>query len=219
MSVGIVSTTSEVQNFLDYLAEKEIGLLINDLSVANERITWQPFPHAGRFLLNRKPTIADYRYWLVNGHFSAVLFDGSLLQITYDFLGNTVTGHRLAYIPSPFVMDQDLLFSEALEDVVDYYLSEDPADILLNTPVHFDYDPKSSSTSHPSSHMTFNSPDLRLPCVEPLRLGRFVEFVFREFYPSLWNSHEYFSDMPKSSPIGGRTTNWPKQRIHVAWAA
>ena len=51
----------------------------------------------------------------------AILFDGSLIQISYDFDYSELVGHRLLYFPCPFDLDPELLQTLPLVDVIDFY--------------------------------------------------------------------------------------------------
>jgi hypothetical protein len=179
-------------------------------------VSWPPT--AEEFLVTRElPTIDDYRHWVGTGAYSAVLADGALLQLTYECIGGEITAHRLAYVPSPFEMDQNLLTQEPILDVFDVYASGRPADVILATTIRFDYDPSSASADHPVVHLTINSPSCRIACASPLRIGRFIDFVFRHFYPNEWRIHPYLASLPGGG-WGTRTlTESEAEGTHIAW--
>jgi hypothetical protein len=162
------------------------------------------------------PTIEQYLGWLTSGAYTLVLFDGSLLQLTYDIADGRVVGHRLAYIPCPYDLDPELLSGgEPLADIMELYRS---TDAVLRSPIRFDYDVMSRKLGHPTVHMTMNSVECRIACVAPLHVLRFVDFVFRHFYGSLWKAHEtYFREAVHKHIGAGFMSQEERQDLHLTW--
>jgi len=76
-----------------------------------------------------------------NNAYSAILYVGSLLQITYKFEGrNLPAGHRLAYVPFPFDADRSLVRDIPVVDLVDLYVAEGAESVALRSSVRFDCD-------------------------------------------------------------------------------
>jgi hypothetical protein len=209
---------SEVDALMSYLIETEIALHANPVSNRSGRISWYPFA-TGEFLEQRDDTsLLQYRAWLENGTYSAVLFDGALLQITYDFAASDLVAHRLVYVPCPFDLDTDLLQREPHVDVFDLYAAGPAHDVQLRGTIRFDFDAERAGDDHPAAHLTFNSPGCRIACAAPLRLGHFIEFVFRNFYPDLWLEHAYLGTFSRV-PWGPATVTDAEARgLHMAWA-
>lgn len=218
MAVSSRVVRSEVDALLSYLIESEIALHANPVSDRSGRISWYPFSE-GEFLEERDDTsLLQYRGWLEVGAYSAVLFDGSLLQITYDFGAGDLVAHRLVYIPCPFDLDTDLLQREPHVDVFDLYAAGSANDVRLRGTIRFDFDAARAGVDHPAAHLTFNSPGCRIACAAPLRLGHFIEFVFCNFYPDLWRAHDYLGTFSRV-PWGPTTvTDAEARRLHMAWA-
>jgi hypothetical protein len=208
----------EVDNLLAYLIDSEIALLTNPVRDEAGRISWHPYVAGRAFLENSDPpTLAGYRGWVASGHFSALLYDGALLQMTYDFAGHVIASHRLAWVPCPFAVDVDLLQNAPILEVVDMYADGRPVDVLLRTMIRFDFDQEAANSSHPATHLTINSRDCRIACAAPLRLGRFVEFVFRNFYPDIWRAHPYLSGISQSALADHTLTPIEAEAPHVSW--
>ena len=201
-------TRNEIQNLLDLLLEFEIAIDINTVRILNLpsgrfRVTWA----SGQYLLSPHEsefgTIQEYVDWASQRQFSALLFDGAMLQISYDFVGNDVIGHRLLYYPCPLDVAHDWLKTEPLDEVMDAYRGEESY-YRLRSPVRFDYDPDSVGELHPASHVTLNFSHCRTPVIAPLSLGHFIKFVFRSFYPPLWATLDFLREWPQ-----------PKQAITI----
>ncbi len=215
----IRSVFDEVRNTLDYLSEAELSIFTNEVSMLDGRVSWYPLRRDVPFMRTHEhPTLDQFSEWVVGGHYSCLLFDGSLLQITYDIEDADVCGHRLAYIPCPVVLDTSLLQDEPVIDLVELYLADSPSSIALRTPVRFDFDPRSAKSGHPAAHMTINSVDCRIACVAPMHVGRFVDFVFRNFYAELRSAHAGFFDAAGRRHLGKKVIeDEHRMAPHLMW--
>jgi len=186
--------------------------------MSTTRVSWHSHNPAADFITAREhATVEQYMHWVVNGNYSAVLFDASLLQITYDIANGKVSSHRLAYVPCPFVVDQTLLREGTpIADVVSLY--SDLSEVALRSPIRIDYAPGQAKLNHPAAHLTINSSDCRIACVAPMHVHRFVDFIFRHFYPLLWNAHSLFFAESAWRHLGGQVLNdEDRSTPHLVW--
>lgn len=216
MATSSRSVANDVRNVLDFLQESDLALYVNAVDERPDRVTFHRHDPTAEFLINHNhPDIDQYRRWVEVGAYSAVLPDASLLQLTYDIAGGEISGHRLAYIPCPFEVDSELLESEPILDVVDLHRSNDP---LLRSPIRFDFDPSSAKPGHPAAHMTMNGMDCRVACVAPVHPLRFVDFVFRHFYPAMWSSHPRFFETAPYRHFGKAVlADEDRTGLHLMW--
>ncbi|MGK3957607.1 DUF2290 domain-containing protein [Arthrobacter sp. R4] len=181
------------------------------------RVSFHVYDPTADFLTSRAhPTLDQYLAWIQSGAYSVILFDGSLLQLTYDVSGGAVSGHRLAYIPCPYELDLDLLAEgEPIADIVELHIGQVP---VLRSPIRFDFDPAAAKPGHPATHMTLNATSCRIGCIAPMHALRFVDFVFRNFYSDLWEAHWPFFESAERRHIGTRTLAETDRRIpHFSW--
>jgi len=189
---------SNLKSFIELLFEKDIVVIINPIVENREgakiRITWKsPIPE-GLVLSNVEfATLSEYRLFLQMQQYTAVLYDGSILQISFDFNGTKLSGHRMCYYPCPLKIDQEIIKYEPILDIIDFYI-ESNAQIRLRTPLRFDYHSLNITDRHSKTHVHLNKHDCRCSIVAPLSLGHFVHFIFYHFYPLLWNEHEFIRD-------------------------
>jgi hypothetical protein len=213
----------EIQNTLDYLVSAEIAAYANpvamSLSAYGDRVTWHSHRPDVPFLVNRdEPTLEDYRNWVEAGAFSALLFEGSLLQLTYDIKQGGVCGHRVAYIPCPYRLDPIMVRTDPLLDLIDLHMQVEPTGMILRSSVRFDFDPDSAHAGHPAAHLTINSSNCRIACTAPMHFLRFIDFVFRHFYPEIWIVHSKFFSEGACREIGNRIIGEEELlRPHVGW--
>lgn len=210
----------DINNLLDYLLQSGIAVYINTVSIDGTRVSWNALDPSIPFLTSRgDPCLEDYRRWALAGAYSAYLFDGALLQLTYDVEGGEITGHRLAYIPCPYRLDPGMLRLDPLLDVVDIHAADNPTGMVLHSAVRFDYDPASAAPGHPASHLTINSAHCRIACAAPMHVGRFADFVFRHFYPHIWFAHRPYFSGGATRRIGERTlTEDERTSPHLSWS-
>ena len=202
-------TLNEIQNLLDALADSEVALLTNKVvetwlpAHGYLRVTWANNLTTPGFLFrSRTPTMDEYIGWVENNSYSALLFDGAIIQVSFDFSGSALVGHRLHYFPCPFDLDAALVRREPFREVLELYAGGSNLDeIRLRTPIRFDFrwDDEAATGGHPASHMTFQWSHARVPVLAPLSLGHFVRFIFKNFYPNLWRLHRYLREWPIQS--------------------
>lgn len=189
----------DLNDLLSLLLKSEIALsATNVIDVqghrGHRRITWANNNNVpGDTFRFDSPTISEYQQWVDSQGYSAILFDGAIIQISYDFLHSELIGHRLLYFPCPFDMDMELLDEISLSELIKLYCEGGADHVRLRTPIRFDFDPKSWSSSHPASHMTFQWAHTRIAVNSPLSLGHFIQFVFHNFYPTYWNMHTFLN--------------------------
>ena len=199
-------TLADIENLLSLMAEAEVAIAVNKI-VANwltsprvQRITWSSNNSVPGWLFRTDSgSFKEYRGWIEHSGYAAVLLDGAILQISFDFSGLELVGHRLLYFPCPFDLDRSLLMDATLSlvDIIDLYA--DPMnsnEFRLRSPVRFDYLKGDTTPGHTPSHLTFQWRRVRLPVSAPLSLGHFVHFVFKYFYPDLWSVHQFIREWP-----------------------
>jgi len=208
-----------VQNLLDYLLKAEIVLLSNPVTdERGGRITWHPLNHASGELFRRpEPTIAEYMDWVRSGSYSALLFDGSLLQVTFDYDDRALSGYRLAFVPCPFALDQDLVKAEPIFDLLELYAAQSALEVRMRATIRFDFDPRGQRPGHAAAHASLNAAHCRIPCVSAMNLGHFVAFVFQHFYPDIWAVHSYLRELPRHSHVGRTILPEEERFLHLAW--
>ena len=194
---------SQVRDLIDLLLDNEIAITANSVvcerSGPRSRITWQSSIGSWMPLTQSEfATIEEYRNYILNQSYSVVLFDGSLMQVTYDFHRNDIEGHRLCYYPCPFEVDPGDLQILPILDVVDYYREETDKYLRLRSPIRFDYAPRNADRGHPASHVHFLRPSCRCAVVGAISLGHFCRFIFSHFYPDLWRGYSFIRSFPLS---------------------
>lgn len=111
------------------------------------------------------------------------MIDGALIQIMYKFLDEKIAAHRLAFFPSP-----DLLEYQNNPGI--YELDEIYAEVIMKNvvtlPIRFDFDVSDEifiELHHPKSHLTLGQySNCRIPVSGPITPSIFMDFILRNFY-------------------------------------
>ncbi|MCK1616598.1 DUF2290 domain-containing protein [Bradyrhizobium sp. 159] len=158
------------QNFPAQVLQTDGTLTIGMPKTDRLAITLKNIPYAEAYKV-----IADERAY------SMRFIDGGLVQILYTFRGGDLTKHRLAFFPSP-----DLLEYQNNADIYD--TDELYADItalnVVTTPMRFDFDRENFvEVSHPMCHLTIGQyKNCRIPVSAPLTPHAFLRFILSSFY-------------------------------------
>lgn len=97
---------AEIERLLGSLLEHDLAIITRPVVAEHHhpvvRVTWEASGDGAPFLdVEDFSRLVDWRHAVENGHYSVMLGDGSLLQISYVFRRNELESHRLAYLPCP----------------------------------------------------------------------------------------------------------------------
>jgi hypothetical protein len=214
------SIRDAIANAFDFLIETNLVLYVNTIAFDNTHVGWHGSPGIPFMLEYGHATSDQYLRWVAGSHYSALLPDGSLLQLTYRLADGDISGHRLAYVPCPVIISDNLLREgEPVSDIVQTYLETgSTSTVALRSPVRFDFDPATATDGHPAAHMTINGPGCRIACVAPLHPYRFIDFVFRHFYPKFYASQSNWFQGASRKNLGKRVLiDGDTDALHVMW--
>lgn len=215
------SLHDQLVNALDFLVDADLALYPKDLAFDRDRVGWRDYGHSPFIFAENSATVRQYLDWVSGGHYSLLLADASLLQITYRFEGARVIGHRLAYVPCPVIIDSDLLDAgEPVADIVEAQVHDaTDSTIQLRSVIRFDYAPLEAGVNHPASHVTVNSATCRIGCVAPVHPYQFIDFVFRNFYPELHvKAPDWFAIAASRRLTPRLVSDGFAARPHLAWS-
>jgi hypothetical protein len=126
-----------------------------------------------------------------------------------DRLGDLATLSRVELAPAQEVDDVGGYgVRRLLEDAC---AAERPRNVVLRSPIRFDYDEHNASTGHPAVHAHVLWAHCRFPVHRPLSVGHFLDFIFRNFYPDVWAEHEFLREWKK--PLFDKTISLDEEQI------
>jgi hypothetical protein len=135
------------------------------------------------FVLRNIPYDTIYEELKRTKSYNFKMIDGALVQIMYKFCDEKISAHRLAFFPSP-----NLLEFQNNPEI--YQLDELYADVIMKNvvtlPIRFDFDISDRifvELHHPKSHLTLGQySNCRIPVSGPITPAAFMDFILRNFY-------------------------------------
>jgi hypothetical protein len=201
---------SEVTRLTVKLLEYELAVATNPpviFPVGNKvRLSW-PRAKEATGTLTELPfaSLSEYQSFLRGNHYTALLTDGALIQLSFDFKNDEMVRHRFCYYPCPLILPDpsyasdidawfDLLDQELYAEIEAHEDMDETADepiqvsanarLRLRSPIRFDFDPAGAVRGEPACHLHVNNGDVRIPIHSALSLKAFLGFVFDHFYPT-----------------------------------
>lgn len=115
--------------------------------------------------------------------FTVRMLDGALVQMVYEFKKSKLRRARLAFLPSPYLLEFQNHAELYLEDAL--YGDVVQAGVVA-VPLRFDFDARPQVVRelvHPASHLTLGQyAECRIPATGPVMPLHFTDFFLRSFY-------------------------------------
>lgn len=208
-----------IQRRVEELFDLGLVVLINPVVAESDRVCWKP-PSRREPLVDFRDstTIGTYRRWALDGDYTALLYDGAIIQLGYRLTKGEISEHRLVYAPCPYIIDRVDIEMDPLEDLLDMHRDSGVQDdITMQTAIRFDYAPGTAGVGHPATHLTVNRSSCRIPVTAPMHPDQFLRFIFQHFYGDEWLAHKsYFGSL--SARLKHRTIT-PAEQLnpHIEW--
>lgn len=193
----------QIANTLSMLLQNKLLYTYNNLKREyldkdTIRISWNNH-FSGKFNMGDNFLKLDqYRQIIMNRSYLCILFDGSLIRVSYTIRNGKLIGHNLLWWPAPYKYSQvslddvppDQMILDFMDDAQWYDHME------MRSPVRIDYDPRQEVVSeiHPPVHMHMQHKDCRIFVERPICFNLFIKFIFTNFYPDkkiYLNSNDY----------------------------
>ncbi len=198
---------SQVAKLNAIFLENELAVAVNPAIAFpagdRTRVSWPQAKDAqGLFADLIYASISEYRSFFRGTHYTCLLNDGALVQISFDFKNADMVAHRYCFYPCPLFLSENLdafdwdMWNDLLEEAL---FAEAQAlelrgkgdgsiptasPLRLRFPIRFDYEVEQLPNSEPSSHVHLSDAGARIPVHSALSLSEFVHFVVLNFYPS-----------------------------------
>ena len=187
---------SEVDRFTTALLENSAAIDATQVLLlrfaGTNLVTWSNECELSQ-LFDVRSTIDEYKTTLNQRWFSAVMFDGAILQLSYTFAGSTLAKHRLCYFPCPIRFTEQEMQQRTIAELLECLDADEFRDrIRIEGPIRFDYDHNAGTVAHSPAHMTISRSSSRIPVAYPMSVGHFARFVLSNFYPTTWETIEDF---------------------------
>lgn len=164
--------------------------------------------------------VADYLALLEGQEFSYLMHDGAMVQIAYTLTNANIDRHRLAYYPCPFDINPAELrrYDGGLLDyILENFMDDVESNVVLRSPIRFDYAPEAAGDFHPASHITINDPGCRIPARAPLAFDTFMKFLLENFYVAAWGQRAITAGLRFPQEPDCLSAH-DRGRAHLSWA-
>ena len=182
-------------------------------------ISWVRVPEASSY--NRCDDIGYSTYYsmLENRDYSILLNDGGVIQVSLDYSGSDLVGHRYAYVPCPVyfdeadlnLLDEGMPFSEFIDELWHKELANR---FRIRPSFRFEYDPDLTQDDHPFSHVHLGKSSSRIPVSRPIRVEQFFRFIFKNFYPSEFMQYSELNEL-SSQVLPETITAEERSELHI----
>lgn len=182
----------QISNTLEMLLEKGLLYTYNELKREyldknTIRLSWNnhlsgSFNSGDNFL-----KLEQYKQIINNQSYLCVLFDGSLIRVSYTIKNGCIVGHNLLWWPAPYKYSGVSLDDVPPKQMLSDFLEDDKwyENIEMRSPVRIDYDPRKEvvSSAHPPVHMHIEHMECRIFIEKPMCFNSFIKLIFNNFYP------------------------------------
>ena len=191
---------NQISNTLAALYEKRIvyyylSLKHEPLSKDILRLSWNNHISGTLNTNDYFLSLEQYKFIIDNNSYLCILYDGSLIRVSYTFDKDTLIGQNLLWWPAPYSYKKttlnDVTPQQLIQDFLDDQLWHE--NIKMRSPIRIDYDPddKVVSPNHPAAHLHMQHKDCRINVEKPMCFNRFMKFILGNYYPFL---SFYFDD-------------------------
>lgn len=130
--------------------------------------------------------LEQYLHILNTNSYHCLLFDGSIIRANYQFEEDLLMIQNLLWWPSPY--DYGSILEDGfspVEVVEDFFCDGNWHEVIkMRSPIRIDFDAtRKAEPNHPYSHMHIESKDTRLDANRPICFSKFLDFIFKNFYP------------------------------------
>lgn len=120
--------------------------------------------------------------------FHCILFDGSIIRVSFRFSRNILVEQSLLYWPAPITIEDELLEEFGIRHAFDIEiqnLNSKSQNFKMRSPLRLDFDSKNGSDVHPETHLHIQNSESRLSVNRPICFNGFIKFIFLNFYPEV----------------------------------
>ena len=185
----------QIESTLKALSDSEIIYNYNvlrktQLSINRERLSWVNHK-TGKFNTNSEfLKLNQYRQILMNNSYLCIIYDGSIIRVSYTFENNVLIGHNLLWWPAPYNYKGIISLDEiSPHELIDEFLAEKEwyKSLDMRTPIRVDYDPIEGvvSEKHPPTHLHMQHGECRMYVDGPLCFNRFMKFILTNYYANI----------------------------------
>lgn len=183
-------TVIQINSTLGTLQEKSLCVTYNPVHLVMDtqhccQITWNKHVPGRANSGKSFTTLTQYHHIIETNSYHCLLFDGSLIRVNFEFEDDLLLKQNLLWWPAPYDYGNILQGVFPPIDILkDFYGDQEwHKNIRMRSPIRIDFDSTNNQKDHPHSHMHIENEETRINAVSPICFNRFIDFIFRNFYP------------------------------------
>lgn len=183
-------TETQINSTLNTLMQKRLCITYNPVRLVMDQqyrcqITWNGHVSGRANSGDSFMKLIQYHHILKTNSYHCLLFDGSLIRVNFVFENELLLTQNLLWWPAPYDYRNLLQDGFAPIDLLeDFYGDQEwHQNIRMRSPVRIDFDCNNNKRDHPHSHLHIQHEETRIYTGSPICFNRFIDFIFRNFYP------------------------------------
>ena len=186
----VLQLKDQINNSLEILHNLHLVRYFNPIEeeyISSEdiyRLSWKN--HIGGRSVSSKSflKIEQFMDILNNGAYHAILFDYSIIRVSFSFDGNNLISQNLLWWPCPVVIDFEDDEYDSYIEIVELFLLE-KENFRMRSPIRVDLDITNDTPDHPKAHLHMQHHDSRINIESPICFNTFIKYIFNKCYPNI----------------------------------
>ncbi len=221
-NLSIDQIENQINSTLDALYSKKILYTYNYIykegnNSNNQYLTWKNHEsgkfNTGSYFLK----LEQYRKILENNSYLCILYDGSIIRVSYTFENNVLVGHNLLWWPAPYSYKNITLEDIPPQDLFEEFIADSKwmEAIKMRSPVRFDFDPSKNAVNekHSPIHLHMQHEDCRMYIEKPLCFNEFINFILKNYYPDVIFNIDKYDYIDFETPNNWSFVNFENSKI------
>ena len=187
---NVLCTRDQISNTLDTLITCGLARIRQEVCITEDRdiatISWRnhvPGRHnSGKSFLKLEQYAAIYE----SGAYHCILFDGSIIRVSFKFDESKLVRENLLFWPAPINIPEDEIDELGIREALDLHLegmNSRNEELRMRSPFRLDFDPSNCREKHPATHIHMQHEECRISVNGPICFNTFVRLIFQNFYP------------------------------------
>ena len=185
----IKEIVKEINSTIDKLLDLDLLIDYNQAIVSNNKICWSNKTCMINYM-KLENLYSFYKECVKSREYNFLFYDGSFIQIYYEFDKKVLSKHRLMYFNFSVLENDFFEKDNSIIDQLEEFEKMEDGEQFLNIKlfkdfgfIRFDYDRDAFEENiHPYSHCTINKEKARIPVKAPLSPIEFINFILKHYY-------------------------------------
>lgn len=192
MNKYVEATYNQISNSLEMYYKsgvfRSVKPLRHEKTENTETLTWEDHQSGRHNSGDSFNTLQQYLKIYETGAYHAIFNDGSIVRCYYKFQKNILLEQSLLFWPSPMNISEEVIEELGISDALILMLNsidQNNKDFRMRSPMRYDFSSVNNVSGHSATHVHIQHADCRLKAENPICFNTFIEFVLKNFYPTI----------------------------------